>query len=135
MSQPPYSFHDGSVDGILVSGKDAKVFLRDVSGSCFTMALSGVERLKVDDFREGNIILRLSMLAGGKCDADLIRDLYEPSEHDRGADEFLSRLQERVNNEKLVLVEITPSYGCSLLALCAEVRTAPEVRWVNLDAG
>jgi hypothetical protein len=125
MDEPQYHLHDGYVDGIVVSGKEAKLLLRSVSGDTFEMSLNGVEHLKADDFREGNIILRVVLHKGGECSADLLHDLYAPSEYDSGAADFLARLQVRVREEKMVLVEIMPSYGCSLLALCKDARIVP----------
>lgn len=122
-----HHLHDGFVDGILLSGKEATVLLRTVSGETFDMKLSDVEYLKADDFLQGNIILQV-VLHTGDCPADLLASLCALSPYDPGAGDFLLRLQARVRDEQMVLVEITPSYGCSLLALCKAARISPVQR-------
>jgi hypothetical protein len=56
------NFHDGFIDGLLVNGLDARVFLRTASQEKFTIVLSGVKSLVLDDFRQGNIILSVDWL-------------------------------------------------------------------------
>ena len=57
-------FHDGWFDGIRVSEDVATLYLRNLSGKERLLVLESVTVLRVDDFRQGNIIVELEATKG-----------------------------------------------------------------------
>jgi hypothetical protein len=55
-------FHDGFLDGVFVSGSQAAILLRTLEGQKFKLVLRDVERLHVENFREGNIVFSMDLL-------------------------------------------------------------------------
>lgn len=120
MQQP--QLHDGLLEGIIVKkNKSATLTLRDVTGVQYELELEAVEHLCANDFREGNIILDLTVQRGKDCDVSLLRTLLG-SKHCETHPGFLVALLQRIETEDLALVSIDPSYGCSFLALCRAIN-------------
>ena len=110
--------HDGSLEGFYVKAdKSATLFVRDVNGVKYELELGSVEYLLANEFREGNIILDLTIERGKDCEVSLLRALFD-SKYLETHPNFLVALQQRIEAEGLTLVSIDPSYGCSFLALC-----------------
>jgi hypothetical protein len=120
MEQP--QLHDGLLEGIIVKNDKSSILtLRDTQGVQYELELGGVEYLFANDFREGNIILDLTVERGKNCDLSLLRALFS-SKHLERHPGFLDVLLQRVEAEDLALVSIDPSYGCSFLALCRTIH-------------
>jgi hypothetical protein len=109
-------FHDGFVDGVLVSGLRAKLFLRKIDGQKFTLALHGIERLHVENFREGNIIFSLDFLELEQLTLEHVCQAYQYNEHTL-ASFIMKDWVEDAKQRGLKAVEISASYGCSALIL------------------
>jgi hypothetical protein len=109
-------FHDGFVDGVLISGSTARIFLRSVAGETFTLVLAEVEGPLVNDLRKGNIIFNVTLLSVDELDADFVFRIYQYSdEHKRKF--VLEDWTEPAKKKGLGALEITPSYGCTISAL------------------
>jgi hypothetical protein len=107
-------FHDGFVDGVIVSGRQAKIFLRMLDGQKFTLQLQEVERLHVENFREGNIIFGVDMLEPEQLTAEQIGEAYQYSAHDQQGF-VMGDWIEKARQRGLKTIEISASYGCSAL--------------------
>ncbi len=113
--------HDGFLKGIVVGSQNtAYVLLNDRQGAEFNLVLSGVEKLRAQDFREGNIILDVSVYNSSQIDDRELCELYDLGA-EGASQNFLNSLKARIVENDSVLVQINPSYGCSLLALCRNV--------------
>ena len=120
MEQP--RLHDGLLEGIVVKAdKSSTLTLRDVTAVQYELELGAVEHLCANDFREGNIILDLTVERGKDCDASLLRTLFD-NKYFESRPGFLVALLQRIEAEDLTLVSIDPSYGCSFVALCRTVN-------------
>ena len=66
----PSSFHDGVFQGVTILGNDVEFLLSTASGKCFRLTLRKVDTLTVSNFREGNIILDVTVdvLDSGKLE-------------------------------------------------------------------
>jgi hypothetical protein len=115
MSSLP-DFHDGFVDGVLLSKSDARILLRTVNGDRFTLILNELEALRVDDFRKGNIVFEVVFLMPRQLDSSFVFEVYGYS--DEGKRTFvLGEWAEKAAQKVLTAIEITPSYGCTILAI------------------
>jgi hypothetical protein len=110
--------------GIVLRDGEARLLLSDVSGGNHALVLSAVERLRAADFREGNIILDVVVRAVENGDGESLKELFDLGTTERDA-ELLANLINRSKSTKL-LVEVNPSYGCSVLALCGQVEVQVE---------
>jgi hypothetical protein len=102
-------FHDGSVNGIvLVPSNEVHVFLSEESRQQYVLILKGVEHLRADNFREGNIVLDLCVRRGNQIAREHVSPFLKSDAGDSG---YAERLLARVQNAGLFVVEINPSYG------------------------
>ncbi|MGA8271106.1 MAG: hypothetical protein WB919_06060 [Candidatus Sulfotelmatobacter sp.] len=109
-------FHDGYVDGVLLSQHEARILLRTVAGRQFTLLLNELERLRVNDLKEGNIIFEINFFEPRQLAPDFIFEVYEYS--DESWKKFvLDEWVEKATRKSLTAIKITPSYGCTILAI------------------
>jgi hypothetical protein len=109
-------FHDGFVDGVFSFDSTVRIFLRSVTDDKFTLVLDEVDALRINDFKKGNIIFELRFLSPDQLDADFVFETHDYSEQHKknfALKDWIGKTQEK----ELTAIEITPSYGCSLLAL------------------
>jgi hypothetical protein len=107
-------FHDGFVDGLLTLGSEARVFLRTLSGKRFTLVLHEVEAMHAHGFREGNIILSLDFLEPEQVGLEQVGEAYQYNEQHLQSI-ALGQWVENAKQRNLRVLEIAPSYGCSVL--------------------
>lgn len=133
------NLHDGYVNGIVIGAdKIVELYLSDVNGARYVMFLEKLAKLNVTDFWEGNIILSAAAFKSQDCSKELIKeligelyDLELEGAHKKELSESgllddrkreLDALVNEAYKDNLTLLEIRPSYGCTLLALCGEVK-------------
>lgn len=128
MPSPVRSFHDDHLTGIVtLPGKRCLLLVRSVDGTPHQVLLSGVERLRVDEFREGNVILDLEVVPPEHCDReDALFGLLEDGEPEiPSRAQYVERLVERLRAGDARLVRLNPSYGCSLACVCSGLEVDP----------
>jgi hypothetical protein len=107
-------FHDGFLDGLFVSNRQARIFVRTVREENFTIILREMERLHAENFRQGNIVFSVDFLEPEQVTVDHVGEAYY---HGQVPPEFvLSDWMEKAKQKGLKAVEISTSYGCSALA-------------------
>src|SRR2546425_4474810 len=85
-------FHDGYLEGITVlKDRIAKFLMRDLNGQRYELVLSDVERLRADEFCEGNIIFDVVVIGSESWDDDTFKKLYHLDDS-REANDFLERV-------------------------------------------
>ena len=114
------NLHDGRLWGIYLRPHGAvDLFVSDEAGVEYQFRLGGVERFRANDFREGNIVLGVTMQAATEIRlrdvVDLCHDFPDKEEESRS---IIKRAQEH----NLNIFRIDPSYGCAMVALCCEVK-------------
>ena len=71
------NFHDGYFDGLWIGpDKSVQVFLRTVEQQSFVLDLQGVERLTVNNVKEGNILFDLVFRASQELTHADIANIY-----------------------------------------------------------
>ncbi|WP_226018574.1 hypothetical protein [Novosphingobium sp. FKTRR1] len=124
-------FHDGLLTGIVLGEQAATIFLRKSTGEDYTLMLSGLEVLQMEDFRQGNIILMIEVVSGQLPYLHSgFERLFVPP-HPAAAEQYhqahagvVARQASRIATGEASLVVIVPSYGADLLAICREVSLA-----------
>jgi hypothetical protein len=101
-------FHDARFVGIMLleEGRCA-VFLRKVDGDLERILLSGVERLCVNDLREGNIVLDVAAYTGADASVEAVLEFLsiDLDKHRAFGDRIVARLHAR----ELTFFQINPS--------------------------
>lgn len=113
-SQP--DFHDGFIDGVLLSDSCARILFRTVEGDRFTLTLNELEALRVADLRKGNIVFEVVFLEPKQLDASFVFELYGYSDERKKTFAFDEWVKE-ATRKSLTAIEVTPSYGCTILAI------------------
>ena len=103
------NLHDGYFDGVWLSeSKDARLFVRSVTGERSTIVLSGVEAMNIRNLRAGNIILDLVLVSHDALTAEHLAEAHDlQGTHRAKADE----LRDRARQQRLSAIEVNPSYG------------------------
>ncbi|WP_239948881.1 hypothetical protein [Dyella terrae] len=111
--------HDALVLGLLLNGdRSVSIPLKTADGQAMCLVLSGVERLKADNFREGNTILSLTVTSSSTLDVGDVAEAYGVAPNDKA---FLPQILERLVREKCIAVRINPSFGCALVCVCRDL--------------
>jgi len=111
------SFHDGHLNGIVLRpNQQCLLLLSDVTGAEYQFILDGVEHFRAENFRQGNIVLDLTVRDQNVDEEDLLFVLFldRPPDSKKGIESNLSRIQ----SGELHLIQLAPSYGCELAILC-----------------
>lgn len=113
------SFHDAQLSGIvLLPQKRCLAIITTVNNQTHRIVFRGVERLRADDFREGNIILDVTVQSGKSVDKAGV--LFALSmEDERRHPAFFDSVIGRIERGELMLVQVNPSYGCMFACLCS----------------
>ncbi|MDH0648592.1 hypothetical protein N5D48_19530 [Pseudomonas sp. GD03858] len=119
-------FHDQQLTCIAVNDSELRLEILGTTGTR-TLTLEGLKKLRVSDFKEGNIIneARLFTASTGQCDEPLFRRLlsfaYDIEENEPISKKklagFLSSEFQRFQKGTLVILEIKPSYGSYVVAI------------------
>lgn len=114
--------HDAHIRGLLLYGdRDLKILIETVDAGHYCLLLRGVERLRADDFRQGNIILDVTIAPIIDSDPNDIAYVYGVEGPDNM---FVEKKVRQLIQDKKLLVKINPSFGCSAVCVCnhAEVE-------------
>lgn len=112
-----FSYHDGSLDGVVAAndGKELHLALRSVEGERRVLTLRNLKAVHVKGFREGNIVLDLSLFS---------------SDEAARIDELKSSLKTRLYLDADQLPPdakvfwLAPSFGADIVAVCGEVEVS-----------
>lgn len=118
MSEIIPNCHDARLVGVVaLKNRQCMLLVLMEEGTLYQIVLLGVERLRVDDFREGNIILDLTVESGPLVSKKEV--LFALSLNgDATKSEFVESVLNRIRKRELFLVQINPSYGCVLACIC-----------------
>jgi hypothetical protein len=124
------SLHDGLLVGLIAPGhRQLLILTKNTNQATYCLVLSGVEHCRADDFREGNIILDITIEEGDNVGAeDVAYLLGQGTDHP-----FVQNAITRIRAEKLLLLRINPSYGCTLVVLCRVIELTED--WMDLLIG
>ncbi|MFD9897351.1 hypothetical protein [Mesorhizobium sp. NPDC059025] len=120
-------FGDGYLTGIELGEKTAVLSIQSYDGAKYQLRLSDLEAFLANEFRQGNIISSLEFTSGSSFDIAKFTSLW-PESHPEVAAEyhqkhkaFIERQWNKVACGDAVLVNLTASYGCELVAVCGTV--------------
>ena len=116
------SFHDGHFLGVILhSEANVSLFVSDLENKRYEIRLSGVDKLKIDNMREGNIILSIESDQDISLDDPLIDEILEIDNNEMRKMEFYRKYIEKLKNRSLIAFALNPSYGASIVALCNDI--------------
>jgi hypothetical protein len=123
------NLHDGQVLGLhLPERASARVTLADANNQRFLLEMSAVQRLLCNGFAEGNIISELIITTRRAPTLEALRRLVGELHPNVGEpyrtrhENWVSECEAKISNGQLSFVELVPSYGCELLALCESLQ-------------
>jgi hypothetical protein len=114
--------HDGLLTRVeLLVNHEAALTIQDETGKMFNLVLQDLKLLKVTDFREGNTVLYVRLRKGPTCDETLLAELYFLTLEEAKQNQAFKNDLNRLRRSECVLLELQPSYGATVIALCREV--------------
>ncbi|WP_428427118.1 hypothetical protein [Pararhizobium sp.] len=120
-------FHDGGLTSIAVADDVVNLGLKTVDDQHFSLTLCDTVAFVANDFQLGNIVSDIRLSTGTDVTRDRLAALY-PSPHQSAAKDFHDAYRKAMDDKreeiligKLVLFELTSSYGCEIAALCKKV--------------
>lgn len=114
-------FHDGWLNGILLEEHNAKLFISTAEKQPFVLEIEGITSLKLDGFRQGNIIFDVLVRETNEITSGDIEELFGYTDKQQ-----TWKRPEQVRNDRSVVIEIGTSYGASLLALARSAELIPQ---------
>lgn len=119
-------FHDGNLISISTQDNVLTLYV-SLNEKLTKITVKELERLRVSDFKEGNIINTVSVFCGTskqcsdeRC-ASLLKYVYDLSdailEKDKKLSPFLDKKIEAFKEQDILILEIEPSYGAYLVAI------------------
>ena len=109
-------FHDGFLDGLLLDGLSAYVFVSTPEKWRFVLVVSGVTAVDAGTLKEGNIIFDVLIYGCDELTLEQMIAVHGPmSEY--GLPDQAQRWLTKARQEGLNLLEINPSYGAACLVL------------------
>ncbi|MBU3056276.1 hypothetical protein [Pseudomonas indica] len=119
-------FHDGNLLSISTQDNALALYI-SLNEKLTKITLKELERLRVSDFKEGNIINAASIYCGvsEQCSEErytlLLKYVYDLSdatlENDKKISLFLDRKIEALKERDILILEIEPSYGAYMVAI------------------
>jgi hypothetical protein len=115
---PP--LHDARLQGVVLASDDRLLlFIDTIDRKQRCLVLGGIERLRADDFRNGNIILDVTVSSGASIAPNDIAYAYGLSVSDALV---LDKVVRRLIAEKMLVIRLNPSYGCELVCICQSIQ-------------
>ena len=112
--------HDGTITGLrLIEPTSLRVDVSDWRGNRYAITLTGLQRLKCLDFREGNIILDVDVYRGVLPPESALREVLNRRNNETS--EHMKNLSRSIEVGDMTLLNITPSYGCEVIAICSDI--------------
>ena len=116
------NLHDGTLVSIGLPRKgNAELIVAELSGKRYRIVLDGVFRLLATDFRQGNIILDVTVSQGENVQMGDLESLVDVGADGQRPEKYVRAIHERVLGESLYVLELNPSYGCYLIAVAKSV--------------
>ncbi|MEM6907296.1 MAG: hypothetical protein AAF494_01350 [Pseudomonadota bacterium] len=120
--------HDATFDGLVMQGKDCRLFFSRSNGNGYEVLLNGVDALQMDKFREGNIVVYFGTTTREHPNSlDGLPKLYTPphpsaaAEYHEAHKRLLEQKVDAVVSGELIFVEMSPAIGADLVAICESV--------------
>lgn len=108
-------FHDGALTGVrVIEESTLELYCSTHDGDPYTVSLSGLEALKVDNFLEGNIIFEIELF-NSKFPIELVRRAFSLSADDNPA--WLQQKMKQMADDGWTVLELSSSYGCEIAAI------------------
>jgi hypothetical protein len=127
-------FHDGCLEGFWIADPVVHIFLKiDICWKAdgperFAIVADGVAALGGSDFRKGHIIFDVETKTHEELTSEDIRLLYDIREGDAG-EKQCHNLLEKAREQQLMVLEIAPSYGASLIILAKSFELLDRSVW------
>jgi hypothetical protein len=122
-------FHDGSLDGLLIDQTSVWVFISTAEKQPFVVTAFDVVALAADGFRAGNIIFDVLTRQNGELTLGDIIEVYGLSGVNR--DDQAQTLLMKAQEQNLMILEINPSYGASILVMSKSVELLSRHEWAE----
>ena len=114
--QEPH-LHDSKIVGVAIEGGSAQLRLRIMTGKIVSISLNDLRGFSLEAMFEQNVVFEMRITPVAKAPlGDFCRVFHSPADLDVG-DSRLSNLK----SDDLFFVQIDPTLGADILALCREV--------------
>jgi hypothetical protein len=127
------SLHDAELLGLIQVDKHRHIFLfvQPESGNRIALVLQGVVLLRADNFCQGNIVLDVAIETGDQTDflsiKNSLRYLHRLADIKvektlLTAESVIDKQLVKIQSGEFLILTISPSYGCELIALCERIE-------------
>jgi hypothetical protein len=127
-------FHDGLLDGLLIDGPNACVFLSTDEKWHFVLEISGVTAVDAGIFKEGNIIFDVLIYGCDELTLEQMTAVHGPVSEYGPPDQALRWLT-KARQGGLNLLEINSSYGAACLILARTIDLRRREEWFGRQLG
>lgn len=125
-------FHDAILQNIKLEMNHASLGFNLYDGSFVELLMFGLDRFLCNELREGNVILEVAIVSDDRKYFSILERIFNLHEKKSPKEnELLNFKIGQLKNNNLILLHLSPSYGCELFALCEsikirEIKTQPK---------
>lgn len=130
------NFHDANIFGLITleNKKTLLILVKTVNKSLLCISLNDFDCFRADDFREGNIILDITVSSGFKVDMFDIAYAHGLEQFINIKNFYLENAVQNFVEGKRLFVQINPSYGCKLVCICGQIEILQNWPLLNFSA-
>ena len=108
--------HDGYLKGVMLcEPEELHLTFTNLGGEKYRLVVPCLDRLKADNFLQGNIVLDVGFYEAQSCPDYILRQAYGYDEEAAG--KYLPVHLQKMNGQPWTVLEISSSYGCELVAV------------------
>jgi hypothetical protein len=116
------NLHDSNLVSVESDQGKAIFTFRLVSGELIQAVFTNVKNLVCNDYREGNIVLDMTIEKNVRVTGHGLDKLFiPPMAMFEKYDTYIHSVKESIKSGKMMLVTINPSYGCDGMIYCENV--------------
>tara|TARA_B100000768_G_scaffold174692_1_gene185293 strand:- start:566 stop:982 length:417 start_codon:yes stop_codon:yes gene_type:complete len=116
------NLHDSNLISVEHDKNDTLIKFRSTSGELIQAVASNVKKLIINDFREGNIVLDVTIERMVKIpDYGLDKLLLLSKVKCEKQDAYIRTVKDKIESGEMMLVTINPSYGCNGMIYCEKI--------------
>ena len=116
------NLHDSNLLSVEHDKNDTLIKFRSTSGELIQAVASNVNKLVINDFREGNIVLDVTIERMVKIPDYGLDKLFVLSKVKcEKQDAYIRTVKDKIESGEMMLVTINPSYGCNGMIYCENI--------------
>ena len=120
VTSPP--LHDSELISVNTDDSIVSLLFKLDDGSNVYCYLNDTEQFVCNNFRQGNIVLDLTVITGDLLSDELKFKIFPASRvKNEKFDRYIESINNKLQKNELIIIQLNPSYGCEITAICSSI--------------